>query len=690
MSQEIDLCEDSDANGEWPNTASAPSPPLSRKRLRDNEGSSKDAHPRNENGPVNKTATDSAEFVVDLELADELEVSVSPHEKRRGVTENEWSAKNDAAGKCLQIMKGVDATEKDVCSVDAQVADHRESHEGLTAAASHPMNSDSEQTSPKLPSRHLTISVWEDRLSELADYRKIHGHCNVPQKYREITQLGKWVATQRRQHKLHREGKPSTMTLSRIQELESLGFEWKVYLTAWEDRLSELADYRKIHGHCNVRKMNSENTQLGKWVGVQRYLYRLFQEGKRSKMTFLRIQALESLGLEWKAPKTPSLDDDAMRVRERAVESPEHMQKISAVAKSTAIKSTSVSNPKDPTGMAKSIKRVEAGEAAKSSRHSDRLAAKSLSPDKSALVGDSLESNNRKDALQVDQQKILNSFSKALLVARPPENDFIVAAKKPANSRQGTESQLETAPSNKILRASPVVAEPLQQRHNIFTHALLLGDGSTGNGAQATPDKPANAQLGAQHTPPDEVFQSDNVLNGVELELVWLGEESMYCLSCPEFQFDFIYEYASPALKVELRKLSRDDQSEAEKQKQIVRMKDWLVSRRFDFVRKDIRKKLVRGFRRQRMRIVIAELRLLRREQSERHFPAMLLGRTETAPVKASTVIEQVDVNTLKVVATFPSQIEAERQTGISRSDISRGLRQGRPLDGYFWRSVRL
>jgi hypothetical protein len=51
-------------------------------------------------------------------------------------------------------------------------------------------------------------------------------------------------------------------------------------------------------------------------------------------MTNFRIQELESLGFEWKpsrgqgkgTPKKPSLDDDAMRVRERAVEAPEHVQ----------------------------------------------------------------------------------------------------------------------------------------------------------------------------------------------------------------------------------------------------------------------------------------------------------------------------------------------------------------------------
>jgi hypothetical protein len=112
--------------------------------------------------------------------------------------------------------------------------------------------------------------------------------------------------------------------------------------------------------------------------------------------------------------------------------------------------------------------------------------------------------------------------------------------------------------------ANPVAVEPLQQRHNLFTHALLLGDGSAGIVVEATLDKPANAPQDMQQTPQDEVFQSDNVFNEVELELFWLGEESMHCLSCPEFQFDFIYEYASPALKVELRKLSRDEQSERE------------------------------------------------------------------------------------------------------------------------------
>jgi hypothetical protein len=147
-------------------------------------------------------------------------------------------------------------------------------------------------------------------LSELADYRKIHGHCNVPQNYSENTKLGNWVRNQRYQYRLHAEGKTSSMTTLRIQALERLGFEWIVIsIAAWDDRLNELADYRKIHGHCNVPKKYSENTKLGQWVIHQRYQYKLHLEGKTSYMTTLRIQELESLGFEWSVVSVTSWEE---------------------------------------------------------------------------------------------------------------------------------------------------------------------------------------------------------------------------------------------------------------------------------------------------------------------------------------------------------------------------------------------
>jgi hypothetical protein len=141
-------------------------------------------------------------------------------------------------------------------------------------------------------------TAWEDRLSELAEYRKIHGHCNVTTSYIESSKLALWVANQRKQYKLHLEGNRSQMTPFRVQTLEDIGFEWGSY-AAWGDRSSELTEYRKIHGHCNVPTSYSENTKVAKWVAYQRSQFKLQQEGKKSQMTPSRIQALEDIAFEW-------------------------------------------------------------------------------------------------------------------------------------------------------------------------------------------------------------------------------------------------------------------------------------------------------------------------------------------------------------------------------------------------------
>jgi hypothetical protein len=295
MYQEIDLCQDSsDYNRERPNSTSIPSLPRSSKRLRDKRESHNEAHPRNESESRYKTtATGSAPgFVADLDLTDEVEV-VSPQKKRRGVTEIEQRGRNNATGDHTQLLKGKHAAEK----------------EAAVEATSHPLNSDSKQTSQndgsankhskKVSTLKAPSKAWEGHLSELAHYRRIHGHCKIPYKYSENTKLANWVTKQRCQYRLHLEGKASPMTNFRIKELESLGFEWDKHGTAWGYHLNELADYREIHGHCNVPTKYSENTKLGTWVGNQRCQYKLHLEGKASPMTTFRIKELEKLGFEW-------------------------------------------------------------------------------------------------------------------------------------------------------------------------------------------------------------------------------------------------------------------------------------------------------------------------------------------------------------------------------------------------------
>jgi hypothetical protein len=43
--------------------------------------------------------------------------------------------------------------------------------------------------------------TWEESFELLKGFKEEHGHCNVPDKYKEDPKLGKWVSKQRLQHR---------------------------------------------------------------------------------------------------------------------------------------------------------------------------------------------------------------------------------------------------------------------------------------------------------------------------------------------------------------------------------------------------------------------------------------------------------------------------------------------------------
>jgi hypothetical protein len=362
MSQEIDLRKDNggddDYDGEWPNTASVPPPPLSRKRPRHEDVGNEDSqvlvdHRKSHEGiaaaashPITLASeltsrNDGSTNTYSQKLSTLKPPSNSSGQQGRGsVWEDrlsELAEYRKIHGRC-NVPKNYSKNAKLASWVSQTRTNYRLHKEGKTS----PMTLSRIQQLESLGfewGRHA--SAWEDRLSELAEYRKIHGHCNVPYNYSKSAKLGRWVATQRTYYRLQKERKTSSLTTFRIQELESLGFEWGRHASAWEDRLSELAEYRKIHGHCNVPQNYSKNTKLGWWVANQRGDYRMHKEGKTSPMTLSRIHELECLDFAWKArivrnkgtSKKPSLDDDLTRVREPALEAPEHVQTTSQTQK---------------------------------------------------------------------------------------------------------------------------------------------------------------------------------------------------------------------------------------------------------------------------------------------------------------------------------------------------------------------
>jgi hypothetical protein len=142
-------------------------------------------------------------------------------------------------------------------------------------------------------------------LSELADYRKIHGHCNVPSRYSKTTPI--WEVGQRTKESIQLHQRED-IVYDHLPNSRNgkLGFRMGQPRRCLEERLSELADYRKIHGHCNVPRRYSKTTNLGS--GSQpKGNTELHQEGKTSSMTTFRIQELESLVSNGTAKALPGM-----------------------------------------------------------------------------------------------------------------------------------------------------------------------------------------------------------------------------------------------------------------------------------------------------------------------------------------------------------------------------------------------
>jgi hypothetical protein len=138
------------------------------------------------------------------------------------------------------------------------------------------------------PSKPVPNS-WANHLAQLKEYKAIHGHCDVPQRYPLNVKLGRWVKDQRTfkvQSKLSQE---------RIDQLEELGFHWKVKTNEifWEKQFDLLVSYKKIHGDCNVVKVKTNDDKLLRWVDRQR------QAKKNGKLSKERLEKLNNLGFTW-------------------------------------------------------------------------------------------------------------------------------------------------------------------------------------------------------------------------------------------------------------------------------------------------------------------------------------------------------------------------------------------------------
>lgn len=139
-----------------------------------------------------------------------------------------------------------------------------------------------------------TWNRWNERLEELIKYKAKHHHCNVPFNQGP---LGSWVYEQRRNYK------KSKLSERRVQKLDGIGFEWSPQssLSTWNELFGELANYKAMHGHCNVPQSQGA---LGNWVHNQRTCRR------GNTLSKEKIKKLNDLGFDWRvwAPAVVNLE----------------------------------------------------------------------------------------------------------------------------------------------------------------------------------------------------------------------------------------------------------------------------------------------------------------------------------------------------------------------------------------------
>jgi Helicase associated domain len=135
-----------------------------------------------------------------------------------------------------------------------------------------------------------TASGANDGLGgRLSLFKEREGHCRVPAGHKEKGfRLGQWVTVQRH---------TDTMSASRRQRLDALGFDWDPIKTAWEEGFRHLVMYKQRERHCRVPFGHIENSfRLGRWVSYQRKI--------KTRTSPELIQRLDELGFVWNSNRT--------------------------------------------------------------------------------------------------------------------------------------------------------------------------------------------------------------------------------------------------------------------------------------------------------------------------------------------------------------------------------------------------
>ncbi|OEU08635.1 hypothetical protein FRACYDRAFT_161115, partial [Fragilariopsis cylindrus CCMP1102] len=129
--------------------------------------------------------------------------------------------------------------------------------------------------------------IWNEMLQKLNSYTKKHKSILVPTKYAADLKLGNWVGLQRAYYR------NKTLSIDRINRLESIGFAWDPLDAQWMGLYQKLVAYKKEYRSTKVPVRYTEDPQLAQWTYLQRMFY------KKNKLTDKRTELLNSIGFVW-------------------------------------------------------------------------------------------------------------------------------------------------------------------------------------------------------------------------------------------------------------------------------------------------------------------------------------------------------------------------------------------------------
>ena len=109
--------------------------------------------------------------------------------------------------------------------------------------------------------------------------------------------VGEWVHNQRKAMKAYASGKRSSLTPQRIDQLNSIEFEWNI--NDWDVMYQQLQQFKIANEHCHVPRKCETIKPLGRWVSYQREIYKSKKVGEKSTITKKQIQQLNSIEFEW-------------------------------------------------------------------------------------------------------------------------------------------------------------------------------------------------------------------------------------------------------------------------------------------------------------------------------------------------------------------------------------------------------